>query len=295
MITIVTLLNRDDIRILRLADHLNKQTDKDFAWMIYDNSIDHKIPSIEKIKSEYDFNLSVIYGEPNVFGLVRRDALKNVSTDYSISVDADDWVSEDFIESFNNIIKHNDYDLIIGNKHEIIYEGHTESKVLNIDLSKPLSELYSFENWMIYWWGHAMKTEVLNQFVEDFLPLHVYEDYITLFDWTKYAKKVSVNYNGCYYYDRTTPSLSSASPWIKNVQALEKAIDNLKNVCKKEVGLPKVAGSLMYLKYKSLKTEDKQALDLIHKIELNEGLNNYKVPYEHVNYYRLKSMVDNIL
>lgn len=295
MITIVTLLNRDDIRILRLAESLSKQSDKNFVWMIYDNSLDHNIPSITKIKNLYNFDLNIINGEPNVFGLVRRDALKSVETDYSISVDADDWVSEDFVESFNNIIKHDDYDLIIGNHHEIIYDNRIETKVINIDLNKPLHELYSFENWMIYWWGHAMKTETLNKFVDDFLPLHVYEDYITLFDWTKYAKKVAVNYNGCYYYDRSQPSLSSASPWIKNVQALATAIDNLKNVCKKEVGLPKIAGSLMYLKYKALKTEDSGALDLISKIEIEEGLNHYKVPYEHVNYHRLKSMVDNII
>jgi hypothetical protein len=293
MITIVTLINRNDERIYRLAESLGNQVDNKFIWMIYDNSPNHDLYILDEIKIRYPkLILQIHQGPMGPFGYVRRDALKLVTTEYNISVDSDDWLSEDFILSFNKIISLGDYDLIINRNHKIMYGDRIVDGRVNTDISKSLITQYSEEKWLIYWWGHAMKTETLFKFVDDFLPLHVYEDYITLFDWTKYAKSIAIAEDGIYYYDRSQPSLSSQSAWIKSVTSLEIAINNLQGSCPHDIGMNKIAASLMYLKHKSLKSNDTEALDKVNTMILKYGLDKYKVPYSCENYYRLKDLVD---
>jgi glycosyltransferase involved in cell wall biosynthesis len=112
MITIVTANKNGGIYIDQLIESLNRQSSRNFNWLIVDsNSTDNSISKIEKnvnfpfkIISQQDFS---IYHALNI-------AIDNIETDYYCVSGCDDYFEFDFVEKFEKIILKEHYDLIFG-------------------------------------------------------------------------------------------------------------------------------------------------------------------------------------
>lgn len=107
MITVITSTLNCENNIIRLAESLENQTDKDFIWFVVDGlSTDSTMSIVDKAKvnkiviSETDFG---VYDALN-------KALKKIETDYYIVCGSDDILFPNAIADFKSVC--NNYDIV---------------------------------------------------------------------------------------------------------------------------------------------------------------------------------------
>lgn len=114
----------------KCLESLTKQTFKDIEiWAISDGSPDNSV----KIVKEYakkDKRIKCIEKENGGYGSVLEYAIKNITTDYFLVCDPDDWLSNDAIEVlYNNAEKHK-LDITFGSYY-YVYSNDNEEEYTN--------------------------------------------------------------------------------------------------------------------------------------------------------------------
>lgn len=185
------MINRDDRRILRLAESLDNQTSDNFIWLIYDNSKEPGyLTIIDEIRSKYPKLNIELYKESNIaeFGTMRGRSFDQVTTEFTLLIDADDYISENYIESMEKIVYKKDPNIIYLQNYQIFYG---DGKLVNCKIKKfkDAFKAYYSENYSVFFWGNLIRTSVLKKYTRDFLPLHIYEDYIMFYNLSRYEKE----------------------------------------------------------------------------------------------------------
>lgn len=109
----------------KCLDSLVKQTFTDIEiWAISDGSPDNSI-SIVKKYAKKDNRIKCIEKENGGYGSVLEYAIKNITTDYFLICDPDDWLREDAIEVLYNKAIKNNLDLVVGAKY-LVYNDTDE-------------------------------------------------------------------------------------------------------------------------------------------------------------------------
>lgn len=108
-------------------ESLINQTFKDIEiWAISDGSPDNSIEIMKKY-SKKDKRIKCIEKENGGYGSVLEYAIKNITSEYFIICDPDDWLREDAIEILYNSAEKNKLDITIGSKY-LVYNDNEEEK-----------------------------------------------------------------------------------------------------------------------------------------------------------------------
>lgn len=117
---------------------LTKQSFKDIEiWAISDGSPDNSIEIIKKYAKK-DKRVKCIEKENGGYGSVLEYAIKNITTEYFLICDPDDWLRKDAVEILYNQAKKNKVDLVVGAKNLVYNDNNEEiyddSLIKNINL-----------------------------------------------------------------------------------------------------------------------------------------------------------------
>ncbi|REC57539.1 glycosyltransferase family 2 protein [Chryseobacterium piscium] len=84
----------------KLFESLQSQTSKDFEWLIVDDgSSDNTKDLVEDFKSKVNFKITYIYQENQGKHVAINTALRNINTSYFATIDSDDFLENNAIET----------------------------------------------------------------------------------------------------------------------------------------------------------------------------------------------------
>lgn len=106
-LSIVVLIHNNELTIKKCFDSILANTVLPYEIIVVNNLSSDK--SIDIIKSYNIFYLRIINSKRNHIGYARRLGLKNVTGNYVLFIDADDYVDS---KLFETLFKYNGYDLI---------------------------------------------------------------------------------------------------------------------------------------------------------------------------------------
>ena len=208
----------------KCLDSLINQTFKDIeVWAISDGSPDNSV-SIIKEYAKKDNRIKCIEKENGGYGSVLEYAIQNITTEYFLVCDPDDWLAKDAIETLYNSAKKHDLDIVYGgyyfvysNDNEEIYTDGTSYKNIFIPES---NKIYSGKDVFKFAFltpsPHAKLYRTKNS--KDI----VFPHNISFTDWILYlvslmtCKKIMHINKGLAYYliDREGNSVSDVNPKI---------------------------------------------------------------------------------
>lgn len=139
----------------KCLDSLINQTFKDIEiWAISDGSPDNSVDIIKKYAKK-DKRVKCIEKENGGYGSVLEYAIKNITSEYFIICDPDDWLREDAVEVLYNSAIKNKVDIVYGsyyfvysdNKNEEYTKGNCYKNIFN-----PISnEVYKGLDKDLFW------------------------------------------------------------------------------------------------------------------------------------------------
>lgn len=126
---IVPIYNVEEY-VAKCLESLTKQTFKDIEiWAVSDGSPDNSA-QIVKEYAKKDKRIKCIEKENGGYGSVLEYAIKNITTDYFLVCDPDDWLREDAIEILYNKAIENKLDIAFGSYY-YVYSNDNETKYTN--------------------------------------------------------------------------------------------------------------------------------------------------------------------
>ena len=154
------------------------QTFKDISiWAISDGTPDNSMDIVDKL-AQKDSRIRSIKKENGGYGSVLEYAISNISSEYFLICDPDDWMENDAIEKLYNKALEKNVDLVVGEKY-FVYQNQNDKRIENGYMS-----FYKLEN--------DVDTEKLENFVFMSVTPHA-----KLYK-TKYAKEIIFSHHVSY-------------------------------------------------------------------------------------------------
>lgn len=179
--------------IKRCIDSILNQTYNNFELiLINDGSKDDSLKIIKDFEKK-DKRIRVYTQQNRGPALTRNRGIKLANFEYIMFIDSDDYIDNDFLESYYSIIKENDYDIVMG--------GYKKITGTHIDFIRKLEE-GEFSKYIVtgpvcklYKRDFLLKNEVY------FLDTTASEDvYFNLLAYSKNPKIKIIDNTGYYYY-----------------------------------------------------------------------------------------------
>ena len=206
-VTIIIPVFKSKDYIEKCITSLLNQTCDDFCVLFVDDrGNDGTVDIINTYIEKYGDKFFLISNPENYgAGKSRDEALKKVTTKYVMYVDGDDYVKEDYVETFLTTIEKEDADIVAGGYH-MVYEDGRDEEV----------KMYTKEEDPCFMWIHftpcakIYKTEFLVNNNISFHGRRHYEDIRFTFSYMiKNPKIVQLPYSGYYYYYNLSSSTHS--------------------------------------------------------------------------------------
>lgn len=219
-ITIIIPIYNVEKYIDRCLKSIINQTYQNFKLiLINDGSEDNSLKIIREYEKEYDF--IKVYTQKNKGpAITRNKGIDLVKTKYLMFIDSDDYIDEDYLETYYNSIKNTDYDIVMGGFKKT--DGQTisfERKLNNGEFSKyivtgPVAKIYN--------------TEFIKKNKVYFLNTNASEDiYFSLKLINKGAKVKSINYVGYYYFDNLNSISNTVHKGFNEELQITKFLDEI--------------------------------------------------------------------
>lgn len=211
---VMTAYNMEQYITEAMSSCLN-QTYKDIELIVVEDcSTDNTLTLIEAIASQ-DERVVVIRHEQNLgAGMGRRDGINAATGDYFITVDADDWLDEDFIESLADRAKASGADVVSGGITIERGEGYWEKTCYGDIVTTGLDKVKKF-------WGEKvvfMNNKIIRtSFREKIQYCHrrFIEDTPTIIPMLHMANQVDYVSNTGYHYRMQDSSLTHQADSFK--------------------------------------------------------------------------------
>ena len=114
-VTVIVPVYNSEKYIGRCLDSILKQTYKDFVIMVVnDGSKDNSQEIINKYKENYSDKIISIEQHNKGVATTRNESIKRANSEYIMFIDNDDYIDEDYIETYVNIIEDGNYDIVLG-------------------------------------------------------------------------------------------------------------------------------------------------------------------------------------
>lgn len=207
--------------ILKCIDSVKNQTFKNIECIIVEDcSTDKTKEYIENIlKKEKDLDIKVIWNNENLgAGMSRRIGIKASTGNYIMLLDADDYISSDYIELLVNRQKETNADIVSGGM-TTIYENtdQYEIKTFGTMCSTGIQKFKDYSNGKIVFLNNKIVRRGLYDKVE-YCGRRYIEDTPVIMKLLYYANKVAyVNSAGYHYLQREESLCHTASKWKHNL------------------------------------------------------------------------------
>ena len=271
-ISIVTTVYNIENYIKRCLDSLVSQTYKNIEIIIVnDCSTDS---SMDLIKSYKDKRIKIIEHKENLgAGWARRTGIEAATGEYVITIDGDDWISNDFIEKLVDNAKETDADIVSGGITIVYPDGYQEIKRFPVKTSTGHEKFTDYANQRIIF----LNNKLVKRKMYDIVPYSTRrfcEDTPVIIPLLYYCNMVSYVDTQGYFYLQHNNSLCRRVNDFE--QALYKALCNAE--CReffadKENEYKTLISFSEFLQYiKIIKTTITDELKIKYKEELGELL-----------------------
>ena len=224
-ISIVTTIYNVEKYIEKCLTSLVNQTYKDLEIiLVNDCSTDSSMDIISKFD---DSRIKIINHPVNKgAGWARRTGIEAATGDYVITVDGDDYISEDFIESLVMGAEATGADIVSGGITYIMEDNYHEVKRFLPHVSENMQKFTDYSNQKIIF----LNNKIVKRSLYDIVPYSTRrycEDTPVILPLLYYANKVAYVDNQGYYYVQHSESL------CRRVNSFEQAL--YKALCSKEL------------------------------------------------------------
>lgn len=192
------------------------QTYKDIELIVVEDcSTDNTLEIVNKFKDK----LKLVKHDTNVgAGLSRRDGIKTSTGDFILLLDADDWLSSNYIEQLVKRQKETDADIVSGGMTTVFESNDRyETKTFGTICSEGIQKFVDYNNGKIVFLNNKIVRKSLYDNVE-YCDRRYVEDTPVIMKLLYYANKVAyVNDAGYHYLQRDNSLCHTASPWKHNI------------------------------------------------------------------------------
>lgn len=211
--------------ISKSIDSIINQTYTNIELIIVEDcSTDNTREIIEEYKKK-DNRIKVIYHTKNLgAGYSRYDGVKKITGDYTLFVDSDDYIDNNWIESLVKGAVNSGADIVSGG---MVVEYETDDSIVKDFL--PVIECYLKDN-MKFCKGANISYEFLNLSLVraalwdkvDYCKWRFLEDTPTFVKLLSYAKdRQLISCTGYHYYQNSSSLCHTTSPYIMNIYRLK--------------------------------------------------------------------------
>ena len=224
-ISIITTIYNVEKYIEKCLTSLVNQTYKDLEIiLVNDCSTDSSMDIVSKFD---DSRIKLINHPVNKgAGWARRTGIEAATGDYVITVDGDDYISEDFIESLVKGAEETGADIVSGGITYIMEKHYLEVKRFLPHVSENMQKFTDYSNQKIIF----LNNKIVKRNLYDIVPYSTRrycEDTPVILPLLYYANKVAYVDNQGYYYVQHSESL------CRRVNSFEQAL--YKALCSKEL------------------------------------------------------------
>lgn len=230
-----------DKYISKCLDSLvNQTTDKKYEILIIDDGSFDNTPQICDDYSERYRYVKTFHTKNGGVSIARNLGIDNASGLYISFVDADDWVTPDYVETILTQIRDNDLLFFSHNRYfadgSIVGQYHSDVECSTVqeieDFLLQLKAGYSQYEYFGYTWNKCFKADVLNniRFIEG---LKVREDEVFTSTYCRHINSLKFLQKGLYFYRELPIGLTyagkSKSEWMLLCRKLDEATDGIGN------------------------------------------------------------------
>lgn len=224
-VSIITTAYNVEAYIEQCLTSLVNQTYKDIEIiLVNDCSTDGTMEIVNRFEDE---RIKAVNHNHNLgAGWARRTGIQHATGDYVITIDGDDWVSEDFIEKLAENAKETDADIVSGGITFIHDDNYEEIKRFLPRVSEGMTKFLDYSNKKIVF----LNNKLVRRTMYDTVPYSTRrycEDTPVILPLLYYANKVSYVDTQGYYYRQHNQSL------CRRVNAFEDAL--FKALCSLEM------------------------------------------------------------
>ena len=199
-VSVITPVYNCEKYIERCIDSLLKQTHENIEIIMVDDGSKDKSAQIIKEYQKKTDKIIYIYQKNSGPGVARNHAIKEANGKYILFVDADDYISEDYIKDLVDTAEKNNSELTIAGYTMVYQNGKKEKRVVPefyernkaeewaYRISACCSRMYLRDFWMKY---EIKFSEERNARAED-VPIVLFSNVM--------AKNISIVKNAGYYY-----------------------------------------------------------------------------------------------
>lgn len=204
-VSIITTAYNVEAYIEQCLTSLVNQTYKDIEIiLVNDCSTDGTMDIVNRFEDE---RIKVIDHPQNMgAGWARRTGIQHATGDYVITIDGDDWVSEDFIEKLVENAKETDADIVSGGITFIHDDNYEEIKRFLPRVSEGMTKFLDYSNKKIVF----LNNKLVRRSMYDIVPYSTRrycEDTPVILPLLYHANKVSYVDTQGYYYRQHAQSL----------------------------------------------------------------------------------------
>lgn len=193
MISIIIPVYNAESKIERCLESLLRQTYKDIEiLLINDGSKDRSIDILRKYEKQEEI-IRVIDKENEGVAKTRNLGILKARGEYLMFVDNDDYLDEDYVETYYNAITETQEDIVVGG-----YRRVTENRTL-FETTKEMSEWYKYT--VVAPWAKIYRKKFIEDNKLQFLDYPIGEDvYFNLIAYQKTTRIKTINYIGYNWY-----------------------------------------------------------------------------------------------
>ena len=267
-VSIITPVYNCEKYIERCIDSLLKQTHENIEIIMVDDGSKDKSAQIIKEYQKKTDKIIYIYQKNSGPGVARNCAIKKASGKYILFVDADDYISEDYIKDLVETAEKNKSELTIAGYTMVYENGKKEKRVVPefyernraeewaYRISACCSRMYLRDFWMKY---EIQFNEERNARAED-VPIVLFSNVM--------AKNISIVKNaGYYYYQHSESAMNNRSKKVVfefPYQAFEEMYTKINqdeivnDLCFFYIGVLKFFAHFRYVIYLRVSKEEKK-------------------------------------
>lgn len=194
IISIIVPVYNGEKFINKCVESILAQTYKNIEIiLINDGSKDRSLEILKRLEEKHQ--KITVYDQENCgVANTRNKGIKYATGDYIMFMDNDDFIDPDYIETFVNEIRENDYDIVIGGykrvntKNQIMFNNH------------PLNDEWT-KYTIIAPWAKLYKKEVIEKYHAQFLDYGIAEDvYFVLNLYSRSLRIKTIRYEGYNWF-----------------------------------------------------------------------------------------------
>lgn len=226
-VTVIIPVYNSEKYIGRCLDSVLNQTYKDFEILIVnDGSKDNSQQIIDNYKEKYSDKIISIEQENKGVAITRNESIKKANGKYVMFIDNDDYLDDDYIETFVKNIEKEDYDIVLGG-----YRRPTETGKIIKKLELKNEEWSKFM--ITAPWAKIYKKQYLIENNITFLNTNIGEDVYFNLKAMLISNKIKIidyiGYNWFYNTKSVSNTIQKNITQLQVYELLNSIYDELKN------------------------------------------------------------------